>query len=349
MPPFNLPHPFVIAPMCDFLRFGRFLEKVGAPDIFHMEYIRVHGSTDFNEHWVGFINDLGPRHKVVAQLLGNDVDALVIAAKRLNDLPVSGIDLNLGCPAPKIYKGNVGGGLLRDLALTERIIAALREAVDPKKTFSVKFRLGFEALDAWEPMMELLRKHRVDWATLHLRTVKEGYFGAVHFDLAKAAVAACPCPLVLNGDIQTVAQARELMAESGGWGVSIGRGALRYPWIFRKSREPNFTPTYADAWEYYEWVLEACGRQGPAKGYLNFLGLSVEPTGHFLKKMRGTENMADLEAVGREWILPHGDEPFPEAPFPKLYARPSMEKPNAKKTRGWREFKGDRNTTCGEA
>ncbi len=336
MPPFNLEHPFGLAPMCDYLRFGQFLELVGMPDIFHMEYTRVHSSTDFGERWVKFIEDYGPNHCVVAQLLGNDPVAMRAAVERLNDLPVAGVDLNLGCPAPKIYKGNVGGGLLRDLDFVDRLIGEIRESVTPGKLFSVKFRLGFDAPDAWEKVCKILAKHRVDWATLHLRTVKEGYFGAVHFDLAKSAVETSPCPMLLNGDIETVAQARSLIADTGAWGVSIGRGALRWPWIFRKSREPGFVATYLDAWEYYLWVLEACGRLGPAKGYLNFLGRSVEPKGRFLKKMRGTQTMADLEAVGREWIAARGDEPFPEAPFGNLYARPSMEKPNARRPLGWR-------------
>jgi len=327
----DLKAPLVLSPMCDFMEQGRYIEKIGPADIFHIEYTRVHGNTHFHDDWVGYINDLGPRQKVVAQLIGNDPDAMAKAAQYLQTLPVAGVDLNVGCPAPKIYKNNVGAGLLRDLETLNRIIGTLRDAVKAPVDFSVKFRLGFDQPDKWEHVYELLRKHGVDWCSLHLRTVADGYRGPAHYNLLADVVKAAPCPLIINGDVQSAEQAKDLIEQSGVWGVAVGRGALRYPWIFNRYRNPDATlPTYADAYDYYQWVI-SCGKNGLTKGYLNFLGLSIDPEGKFLKSMRRAQGFEELEEVAKEWLLSRGDEPLPQLPYPRLYARPSMEKPNPKK------------------
>jgi tRNA-dihydrouridine synthase len=326
MPPFNLEHPFALAPMCDFVRLGGYAAKVGAPDLFHIEYARVHEHTAWSQDWLDFICEHGHEHRVIAQLIGREPGYFTNGVEFLKRLPIAGIDLNLGCPAPKIYKQNVGGGLLRELALVDKIVGALREAIEPPLMFSVKFRLGFGATDAWEKVLEILRKHGVDWGTIHLRTVEDGYWAPARFDLARQIIAAAPCPMLLNGDIQTVSQARELIKTSGAWGVSIGRGAIRYPWIFARAKG-GAAPKYRDAYEYLRWIIETSPSIGPMKGYLNFLGLSVDENGRFLKKMRQSRTPEELLKLGDEWLLPRKDEIFPEAPFAKLYARPSMEKP----------------------
>lgn len=319
--------------MCDFVPLGRYVAKVGAPDLFHIEYARVHQNTAWSGEWLAFIRDYGENNRIIAQLIGCEPEYFTKGVEFLRRLPIAGIDLNLGCPAPKIYKQTIGGGLLKELALVDVIIGALRDAIKPPMSFSIKFRLGFDAPDAWPGVLELLRKHGVDWGTVHLRTVADGYWTPARFDLAREVIAAAPCPMLLNGDIQTVVQARELLRVSGAWGVSIGRGAIRYPWIFAKAHSGDgdwAPPTYADAYNYLCWVVENSRSIGPMKAYLNFLGLSVEPTGRFLKLMRQSRTSEELLALGREWILKRGDEIFPEAPFPRLYARPSMEKPKQK-------------------
>lgn len=317
--------------MCDFVPLGNFVASVGAPDIFHIEYARVHPNTAWSQEWLNFILEHGPKHRVVAQLIGCEPEYFKQGVEFVKRLPVAGIDLNLGCPAPKIYKQNVGGGLLRQLETVNAIVGAMREVIEPPMTFSVKFRLGFDTPDVWQGVLEILRKHGVDWATIHLRTVADGYWAPARYSLAKEVVDAAPCPMLLNGDIQTVEQGRELLKSTGAWGVSIGRGAIRYPWIFAKARaEAGWVPpTYKDAFAYLKWVVETSRSIGPMKGYLNFLGLSVDESGRFLKLMRQSRTPAELLVLGEEWILKRGDELFPEAPFARLYARPSMEKPKA--------------------
>jgi tRNA-dihydrouridine synthase len=326
MTPLDLQSPFVLSPMCDFTSMGKFVAQVGPPDLFHIEYARVHANTSWSQDWLDFVCGYGPQHRVIAQLIGCEPEYFVKALEFARKLPISGIDLNLGCPAPKIYKQNVGGGLLRDLDVVDRIVGTLREAIDPPLTLSVKFRLGFENPDAWEGVFSILKKHSVDWCTVHLRTVSDGYRVPARFNLAHEVVEASPCPILLNGDIQTVTQGRELIASTGAWGVSIGRAALRYPWIFRRAHG-GAPATYAEAYEYLKWIVTNLRSVGHIKGHLNFLGLSVDAQGRFLKRMRQSRTTEELLRLGEETLLPRGSEIFPEAPFSNLYARPSMEKP----------------------
>lgn len=328
MPPFNLQSPFALAPMCDFVPLGRYVAKVGPTDIFHIEYTRVHQHLSWDDEWIRFINDIGPNHCVIAQLIGCEVEFFKGAIDYLHTLPIKGIDLNLGCPAPKVYKNNVGGGLLRQLDHVNTLVGAMREWVKPPLTFSVKFRLGFDEPDAWGGVLEILRKHGVDWTTVHLRTVADGYHAPARYELARQVATASPCPMLINGDVQTVAQGLEIIQQTKCWGVSIGRGAIRYPWIFRRKNTPAAAPaTFAEAYDYLTWVVAGCRSIGPMKGYLNFLGLSVDPDGRFLKAMRQSRTPEELLKLGQEWLLSRGNEIFPEAPYPKLYARPSMERP----------------------
>ncbi len=333
-PPFDLQSPFSLAPMCDFVRLGRYIAQVGAPELFHIEYVRVHEHTAWDKDWLSFIEEYGTKCRIIAQLIGREPEYFKKGAEFLQKLPVSGVDLNLGCPAPKIYKQNVGGGLLRELETVERILAALREAVAPPLTLSVKLRLGFREPDAWQGVLQLLDKYQVDFCTVHLRTVADGYHAPVRFELARQIVAAAPCPVILNGDIQTASQGFTLVKETGAWGVSVGRAAIRYPWIFAKAaalREGRAfkASTFADAYDYFCWIVKNCASIGPMKGYLNFLGLSVDPNGIFLKCMREARTPDELLQLGKDWFLPRADEVFPEAPHERLYARPSMEKPKA--------------------
>ena len=172
----------------------------------------------------------------------------------------------------------------------------------------------------------------------------DGYHAPARYELAHQVVAAAPCPVLINGDVQTVSQGLEIIKSTGCWGVSVGRGAIRYPWIFRKANALKSLTgngekggavssslvkeaTHAEAFEYLKWVVAGCRSIGPMKGYLNFLGLSVDPEGKFLKAMRQSRTGEELLRLGEEWLLKNGDRVFPEAPFPRLYARPSMERP----------------------
>ena len=121
--------PSALDPMQDVtdLAFMRLLAKYGVPDTFVTEYFRVHGHSTPEAHILRSINEHGTGRPVFAQMIGEDLFHLKRTAMILQDHPVAGIDLNMGCPAPKVYRKNVGGGLLRDPAKVDQILGTLRD------------------------------------------------------------------------------------------------------------------------------------------------------------------------------------------------------------------------------
>jgi tRNA-dihydrouridine synthase len=225
-----------LAPMQDVttLDFMRVIAKHGGPDVYWTEYFRVHGDSRPEKWILDSITKNPTGRPVVAQLIGNDIPALVRTAKLLQKCPVAAIDLNLGCPAPIVYRKCAGGGLLREPERVDAILGALRDAVTVP--FTVKTRVGFERAEEFDALLSLFAKHPIDLLTVHGRTVVQMYRPGVRYDLIAQAVRALKCPVLVNGNIYSAAQARQLLAETGACGLMIGRGAIRNPWLFAQIR-----------------------------------------------------------------------------------------------------------------
>ena len=226
-----------LAPMQDVtdLPFMRVIAHYGAPDYFFTEFFRVHGQSRPEKHILRSIVENRTGRPVFAQLIGEQVSDMVRTVKALLHYPIAGIDLNLGCPAPKIYKKNVGGGLLRDPAKIDTLLGALREATPG--LFTVKMRIGFDSPDNFAAVLGLVNKHGIDLLSVHGRSVKEGYRSEVHYEFIGQAARTVRCPVLANGNITSARKAATVLAETCAAGVMIGRHAIRNPWIFRQCRE----------------------------------------------------------------------------------------------------------------
>ena len=228
-----------LAPMQDVttLQFMRVIDRYGGPDVYWTEYFRVHGDSR-PERWILDSITKNPTGKpIVAQLIGNDIPALVRNAKLLQTFPVAAIDLNLGCPAPIVYRKCAGGGLLREPLRIDAILGALRDAVTIP--FTVKTRIGFASPAEFDGLLPLFAKHPIDLLTVHARTVTQMYRPGVRYDLIAHAARELRCPVLLNGNVFSPAQAQQLVAETGVRGLMIGRGAIRNPWLFDQIRQHN--------------------------------------------------------------------------------------------------------------
>jgi nifR3 family TIM-barrel protein len=315
-----------LAPMQDVtdLPFWRLMAAYGGPDVYYTEYFRVHAVSHL-EKWILESITQNPTGKpAIAQMIGNDVPSLVRAAKELQQYPVAAIDLNLGCPAPIVYRKCAGGGLLREPKRVDAILGALRDAVSIK--FTVKTRIGFDSPEVFEELLPIFAKHSINLLTVHGRTVREMYRTEVHYDFIARAVAALPCPVLANGNVHSAAHAREVLNLTGARGLMIGRGAIRNPWLFHQIRqhrrgEPIFLPTGLDVLNYiralYDAVCSPDVRENAQvqkmKKYLNYIGLGVEPTGQFLHRIRRVSTKADFFEVCEEF-LDH-DQPMRLEPF----------------------------------
>lgn len=317
-----------LAPMQDVtdLPFWRLMARYGGADVYYTEYFRVHADSRL-ERWILRSIDENPTGRpAVAQMIGNDVPSLVRSAKELQRHPIAAVDLNLGCPAPVVYRKCAGGGLLRDLPRVDRILGALREAVQAPVKFTVKTRVGFDSAEPLAELLPMLARHGVDLVTVHGRTVAGMYRTPVRYDLIAHAAATLPCPVLANGNIDSPAAAETVLRQTGVHGLMIGRGAIRNPWLFDQIRqhlrgEAVARPTGRDVLAYIGELYDAVCAPGvreaqqvqKMKKYLNFIGLGVEPTGAFLHAIRRAGTRADFFRICEDH-LSHG-EPMPLQPF----------------------------------
>jgi tRNA-dihydrouridine synthase len=310
------------------LPFWRLMARYGGADLYYTEYFRVYATSRLDKPILESITHNPTGRPVIAQMIGNDIPSLVRSARELAGFPVAAVDLNLGCPAPVVYRKCAGGGLLRDIPRIDRILGALREAVTGR--FTVKTRLGFDDERTLESLLPLFRKHSVDLVAVHGRTVLQMYGGGVRNDLIGLAVRELDVPVLANGNISTPGDAASVLDETGARGVMIGRGAVRNPWIFSQIRDhlggrPPMTPTGRDVLAYIENLYETvCDPGVPgAKGvrrikkYANFIGEGIG--GGFLHAVRRTETREDFFSLCRDH-LDH-DGAMTLAPLPQLPER----------------------------
>ena len=315
-----------LAPMQDVtdLPFWKVMAAYDGADVYYTEYFRVHATSALEGWIVDSIKHNPTGRPVVAQMIGNDIPALVRTAKELQKYPIAAVDLNLGCPAPIVYRKCAGGGLLREPKRVDAILGALREAVTVK--FTVKTRLGFETPEVFDELLPIFARHSLDLLTVHGRTVYEGYRSAVHYDYIARAVAAMPCPVLANGNVYSAAKAREVLAVTGARGLMLGRGVIRNPWLFRQTREAlrSETPKLPTGREVLLYIRRLYDTTRPPhvreaaqvekmKKYLNFIGLGVEPSGQFLHRIRRATSEAEFFEICQAFL--EHDEPMSLEPF----------------------------------
>jgi tRNA-dihydrouridine synthase B len=321
--------PFLtLAPMQEVTNgaFWTLIHQYGGADVYWTEYFRVQPTSTPERRILDSITGNTTGRPIVAQLIGNDIPSLVRTAKVLQELPIAAVDLNLGCPAPIVYRKWAGGGLLRDPQRIDAILGALREAV--QIPFTVKTRVGFASVEEFDDLLPIFAKHSLDALTVHARTVAQLYRLPVHYDLIRQACEAMPCPVIANGHVNSAAQARDVLRRTGCRGLMIGRGVIRSPWLFTQIRqdlrgETVTLPTGRDVWAYIRalWDSQAspdrpeksqCERM---KKFLNYLGEGVPAP--FLQQIRRTQTAADFHRVCAEFLdhdRPMTLEPVEDSP-----------------------------------
>jgi nifR3 family TIM-barrel protein len=165
------------------------------------------------------------------QLLGKDPDLLARAAERCQMLGADIVDLNMGCPMPKITGKGKGAALMRDVAATALILRALRKAVSVPLTVKIRGGWDDEHLNAVE-VAQMAEAEGVDAITVHPRSRSQRFTGRAPWSIIQEVVQAVGVPVTGNGDVRSMAEARRMAAETGCASVMIGRGALGSPWIF---------------------------------------------------------------------------------------------------------------------
>lgn len=170
---------------------------------------------------------------VSLQLFGSDPDIISEMAKKIEDRPFSILDINMGCPVPKVAGNGEGSALMKNPKLVEEIVSKTAKAI--KKPVTVKIRKGFD--DTHVNAVEIARIAESAGAAavaVHGRTREQYYSGKADWDIIRQVKEAVKIPVIGNGDVTSPEAARQLMETTGCDGIMIGRGAQGNPWIFRQ-------------------------------------------------------------------------------------------------------------------
>ncbi len=195
-------------------------EEIDAEALIHDSYRAIRTA--------GFLPEERP---VALQLLGAKATSMAEAAKRLQDLGADMIDVNMGCPVRKIVKKGKGSALMQDLPRTAEILSAMRTALSIPLTVKIRGGWDDEHLNAVE-VAQLAEAEGVDSITVHPRTRSQQFTGKAPWEIIGDVVDAVSVPVTGNGDVDSMAGARRMMAQTGCQAVMIGRGAMGRPWVF---------------------------------------------------------------------------------------------------------------------
>ncbi|MBE9198566.1 MULTISPECIES: tRNA-dihydrouridine synthase family protein [unclassified Nodularia (in: cyanobacteria)] len=318
-----------LAPMQDVTNhwFMKVIAHYGSPDYFFTEYFRVNDTSRLNRSILAAITENDTGRPVFAQMIGESIPDLVRTARELCGYNIAGVDLNMGCPAPRIYRKNVGGGLLLSPEKVDRILGELRQAVNDRP-LTVKMRVGFENTDTFYEILDVINRHSIDLLSVHGRTVKDMYHGAVKYDLIAEAVRRVDCPVLANGNIYSAKTALEVLSQTGAAGVMVGRWAIGNPWLFNQIRqalrfEPITPVPLVEVRNYIDrlWqtptaaTMPVRSRIGYLKRFLNYIALSVDAEGDFLRLMRRTQTEVELLNLCDRVLLTEGTKTLALTPY----------------------------------
>ena len=230
----EIENPFVLAPMAGItdLPFRLLCKEQGA-GLLYTEMVSAKAISYHNRNTVSLMETDPKEHPVALQLFGSEPELMGEVAKSIEDQPFDILDINMGCPVPKVVNNGEGSALLKDPALIREIIKAVSGTV--RKPVTAKMRIGFEGADV-DPVeiARIMEDAGAAAIAVHGRTRQQYYSGRADWETIRRIKEAVSVPVIGNGDVDSPEKAEAMFRETGCDAVMIGRAVRGNPWIFRE-------------------------------------------------------------------------------------------------------------------
>jgi nifR3 family TIM-barrel protein len=282
--------PLILSPMAGVTdyTFRRLIKRRGGVGLVVSEFISVEGLTRHNPKAKRQMRFDEEERPFAVQIFGGQAPRMALGAEMAQEVGADILDVNCGCPAPKVVKNGGGSGLLRDLPRLEEILKEIKRTITIPLT--LKLRTGFsDASINVVDVAKMAEQCGVEHIQVHGRTREQGYKGLANWDLIKQVKESVRIPVSGNGDITTIEYGLKRWREAGTDGILIGRGAIQNPWIFSQfedvlaGREP-YQPDLKEKKAVLLEFFSMCREEMPE---LPALGKMKQLAGQFTKGLVG--------------------------------------------------------------
>jgi len=256
----------VLAPLAGYtdLPFRKVVKNFGV-DLTVSEMISSNALAHKNKKTIKMLEKSSNEDPYIVQISGSDPAIVRQAVEVLNEFDhIDGIDLNCGCPAPKVFGHGSGSNLLGDLPRLQEILRVIKQTSNKQYT-TVKVRIGVDEKIPLE-IAQAIEEVGVDMVSVHGRTKKGAYKAPVDYEAIKIIKENVSCPVIANGDIKDRKKALEVLDFTKCDGVMIGRGAVGKPWVFEQIKSNNDDISYDlkrdIILEHFDAMVEHYGEYG---------------------------------------------------------------------------------------
>ncbi len=282
--------PLILSPMAGVTdyTFRRLIKRRGGVGLVVSEFISVEGLTRGNPKSKRQMHFDEEERPFAVQIFGGRPERMAMGAEMAEEVGADILDVNCGCPAPKVVRNGGGSGLLREPKQLELILREIKRSISIPLTLKVRTGYSESTINVVD-IAKMAEQCGVEHIQVHGRTREQGYKGLANWDIIRQVKEAVSIPVSGNGDITSIEYGLKCWSETGVDGILIGRGAMQNPWIFRQFQDviEGREPYQPDVEEKKSVLLEFFGMCREEMPEIVALGKMKQLAGQFTKGLPG--------------------------------------------------------------